>query len=204
MMFDLLLNRLSTTPELWNRLRWLVEAGFTGEHLAIARELRPWHGDHRRFLDLGCGTGEFAADFPAHRYIGVDPSLTYLRFAVRCRPGSYVATGGEALPFADQTFDAGLILGVLHHLPDATARLVMHEVYRVMRPGATILVMEDTPPPPGQNPLGHLMHALDRGGYIRHDADYQAMFGDGFDVVRRYPLRSGICDYAVYVLRRRP
>lgn len=81
-MLNPVLNRLSATPELWNRLRWLVEAGFTGEHLAIARELRPWRGDHRRFLDLGCGTGEFAADFPPHRYVGIDPSLTYLRFAV--------------------------------------------------------------------------------------------------------------------------
>lgn len=203
-MLNPILNRLSATPELWNRLRWLVEAGFTGEHLAIARELRPWRGDHRRFLDLGCGTGEFAADFPPHRYVGIDPSLTYLRFAVQRRPGTYLAASGDALPFADQTFDAGLILGVLHHLPDATARAVMREVYRVMRPGATVLVMEDTPPPPGQNPLGYVMHALDRGGYIRHDADYQAMFGDGFDIARNYHLRSGICDYAVYVLRRRP
>lgn len=144
-MFNILLNQLSATPELWNRLRWLVEAGFTGEHLAIARELRPWYGDHRRFLDVGCGTGEFAVNFPPHRYIGVDPSLTYLRFAVRRRPGTYIAAGGEALPFADRTFDAGLILGVLHHLPDAKAGAVMQEVYRVMRPGATILVMEDTP-----------------------------------------------------------
>jgi len=112
--------------------------------------------------------------------------------------------GGEALPFADRTFDAGLILGVLHHLPDAKAGAVMQEVYRVMRPGATILVMEDTPPPPGQNPLGHVMHALDRGGYIRHDADYRVMFEQGFDIARNYHLRSGICDYAVYVLRRRP
>ncbi|ACL25116.1 class I SAM-dependent methyltransferase [Chloroflexus aggregans] len=203
-MLNPVLDRLSTTPTLWNRLRWLVEAGFTGEHLAIARELRPWRGDQRWFLDLGCGTGEFAGDFPARRYVGIDPSLTYLRFAVQHRPGHYLAANGVALPFADQTFDAGLILGVLHHLPDATARTVIHEVYRVMRPGATILVMEDTPPPANENPLGHLMHALDRGGYIRFEADYQAIFGDGFDIVRNYHLRSGICDYAVFVLRRRP
>ncbi len=203
-MLNPIFDRLSNAPELWNRLRWLAEAGFTGEHLAIARELRPWHGDQRRFLDIGCGTGEFAVDFPAHRYFGIDPSLTYLRYAIRHRPGTYLAASGAALPFTDQTFDAGLILGVLHHLPDHTARSVMAEVQRVMRPGATILVMEDTPPPPDQNPLGHLMHAIDRGGYIRRDADYQAMFGDGFDIVRDYRLRSGICDYAVYVLRRRP
>jgi SAM-dependent methyltransferase len=196
------LDRLSAAPRLWNTLRWVVEAGFSGERLAIARELRPWDGDSRRFLDLGCGTGEFAGEFPAARYVGIDPSTGYLRFAAQNRPGSYIASSGEGLALADGSFDAALVCGVLHHLPDALARTAMGELARVLRPGATVLVMEDIPPPDGENPAGHLMHALDRGGYIRSDRDYVDLFGDGFAITRHYCMRSGICDYSVYVLER--
>lgn len=199
-----LLDRLSAAPSLWNLLRWVVEAGFQGERMAIARELRPWAGDRRRFLDFGCGTGEFAGAFPPDRYVGIDLSTTYLAFARRHRPGSYLASGGEALALADESFDAALICGVIHHLPDEIARAALGELRRALRPGAAVLVMEDTPPPAGENPAGHLMHALDRGGHIRGDAEYRALFGPGFAVARTYPMRSGICDYVVYVLTRLP
>jgi SAM-dependent methyltransferase len=198
------LDQVSAAPRLWNALRYVVEAGYQGEHAAIARELRPWAGDTRRFLDFGCGTGAFAAAFPAGRYVGVDLSLGYLRFAARHRPGSYVAGSVEALPLADASFDAALVLGVIHHLPDALARAGMAELARVLRPDAVALVMEDTPPPPGQNPAGQLMHALDRGGHIRGEAEYRAIFGPAFAVEQASTMRSGICDYAVYVLRRLP
>lgn len=198
------LDQLSAAPRLWNALRWVVEAGFGGERLAIARELRPWAGDRRRFLDLGCGTGEFAGEFPAGQYVGVDPSTGYLRFAAGNRPGSYLASAGQALALADASFDAALVCGVLHHLPDAIARAAMAELARVLRPGAAVLVMEDIPPPAGQNPAGRLMHAIDRGGHIRSEAEYRAVFGPTLSVERAYTLRSGICDYAVYVLERQP
>lgn len=201
---DSLLDRVSAAPRLWNTLRWVVEAGYGGERLAIARELRPWAGDQRRFLDLGCGTGEFAAEFPPARYVGADPATGYLRFAGRHRQGSYLASSGEALALADASFDAALVCGVLHHLPDPLAQGMMAELARVLRPGATALVMEDIPPPAGANPAGQLMHQIDRGGHIRDEAAYQAIFGPALAVERAYTMRSGICDYAVYVLTRLP
>jgi SAM-dependent methyltransferase len=201
---DAALDRLSAAPRMWNSLRWLAEAGFSGERLAIARELRPWAGDRRRFLDFGCGTGEFASDFPGAQYVGIDLSTGYLRFAAANRHGSYLASSGDALALATGAFDAALICGVIHHLPDAVARAAMGELARVLRPGATVLVMEDTPPPSGQNPAGHLMHAIDRGGHIRSEAEYRAIFGPALAVERAYHLRSGICDYAAYVLTRLP
>ncbi|MEI7644908.1 MAG: class I SAM-dependent methyltransferase [Chloroflexales bacterium] len=199
---DTLLDRLSATPKLWNILRWIVEAGFHGERLAIARELRPWAGDHRRFLDFGCGTGEFASAFPPARYVGIDLSTTYLRFAGDHRPGSYLASSGERLALAEASFDAALVVGVIHHLPDDVAAAALAELHRALRPGAIALVMEDIPPPDPWNLAGHLMHWLDRGGHIRSEADYRVIFGSGFAVERSYHMRSGICDYAVYVLTR--
>jgi SAM-dependent methyltransferase len=204
---DTLLTRISQMPSLWNVLRRIVEDNFRGEKAIIAQELAPWHDREtapRMFLDLGCGTGEFAPAFPANHYVGVDLSVTYLRYARQTYHGAFVASSGEYLALASEQFDAALVLGVLHHMPDDLAARCIQELYRVLRPGAVALVMEDIPPPGKGNPAGHLMHWLDRGGYIRDEADYRRFFAAGFDLLRTTTMRSGICDYGVYVLRRKP
>ncbi len=198
------LDRISQTPRLWNILRWIVEAGFRGERAVIQRELHPWRDIGRRmFLDFGCGTGEFADSFPSDYYLGVDLSPIYVRFAGQnSARRSFAVADGAMLSLANASFDAALVLGVLHHLPDEVARAAMNELHRVLRPGAMALVIEDVPPPDIWNIAGHVMHWLDRGGFIRNEADYRAIFGDGFTIIRSYPMRSGICDYSVYVLKR--
>lgn len=197
-----MLDNLSRNPRLWMLLRTLVEDGFRGEKAAIARELRPWDNVGKRlFLDFGCGTGAFAECFPAAQYVGFDPTDQYIFDAGRQQHGHFAQMLGQQLGFIDQQFDAALVLGVFHHLPDEIGRAAAAELHRVMRPGATLLVMEDSDPSWWNLP-GHLMHMLDRGDFIRTDADYRALFAPHFQVVRSYPMRSGICDYAVYVLER--
>jgi hypothetical protein len=88
-------------------------------------------------------------------------------------------------------------------MPDDLARATASELHRVLKPGATLLVMEDIPPPDGKNIPGHVMHWLDRGGFIRGDDDYRALLDPHFTLDRMYQMRSGICDYAVYVLERK-
>lgn len=196
------LDRVSRTPRLWNVLRWIVEAGFHGEHQVIARELQPFRDQQRRFLDFGCGTGEFAADFPAERYLGMDLTRAYVQYAGAMRSGSYGVMDGSALALQPTSFDAALVLGVFHHLGDDLVRASISELQRVLKPGGTLLVMEDIPPPTIWNLPGHMMHWLDRGDHIRSDADYRALFTPHFNVARSYTMRSGVCDYGVYVLKR--
>lgn len=198
------LDRISRTPRVWNSLRWIVEAGFHGEHAVIARELTPFRDQQRRYLDFGCGTGEFARDFPADRYVGVDLTPEYVQYAGAVQPGSYSVMDGSALALGAACFDAALVLGVLHHLPDQLVRRSVAELHRVLKPGGTLLVLEDVPPPTIWNVPGHVMHWLDRGDHIRSDADYRALFAPHFAVRRSYHMRSGICDYGVYVLERQP
>jgi hypothetical protein len=62
--------------------------------------------------------------------------------------------------------------------------------------------MEDIAPPDIWNIAGHAMHWLDRGGYIRSNADYRALMAPHFVPRSEYTMRSGICDYAVYVMER--
>lgn len=198
------LDKLSQDPRAWNMLRGFVEDGFRGEKQVIERELNPWRDPGQRlFLDLGCGTGLFAPCFPAGYYIGVDPAPYYVGYADKTGQGSYAVMDGVSLGLRDASFDAALVLGVLHHLPDPVVQAVVAELYRALKPGATLLVMEDIEPPPGSwNLGGRVMHWLDRGGFIRDDADYQRLLSPLFVPHKQYAIRSGICDYAVYVMER--
>jgi SAM-dependent methyltransferase len=202
-MLETVLDRLSESPQAWNILRRVVENGFRGEKAVIARELAPWRNvGTREFFDFGCGTGEFAPCFPPAHYTGVDLAPHYIQFAGTHYAGQFAVTSGAAIGLASERFDAALVLGVFHHMPDALVRTSVAELHRVLRPGATMLVMEDTPPPDRWNVAGHLMHWLDRGGHIRTNAEYRALLAPHFTVYRNYPMRSGICDYEVYVLER--
>jgi SAM-dependent methyltransferase len=202
-MFQQALDRISENPQVWNILRRVVEDGFRGEKAVIARELDPWRDAGRReFLDFGCGTGEFAPCFPPEHYTGVDLARYYVRFAGRTYAGRFAVTSGAAIGLDDGRFHAALVLGVFHHMPDALVRASVAELHRVSRPGATLLVMEDIPPSDPWNIAGRLMHWIDRGGHIRTDAEYRALLEPLFVVRRHYPIRSGICDYEVYVLER--
>ncbi len=199
-MLQQFLDAVARTPRSWNALRWIAEAGYIEHHRAIRAALAPQTADDRRFLDFGCGTGQFAHDFPAERYIGFDLTRPYIDWAAANRRGAFSIMDGTAVALQPGTFDAGLVIGVFHHLPDDIARACVAELHRVLRPGARLLVIEDVPPPTRWNVPGHIMHWLDRGGNIRSAAAYRALWSPWFAVRRAYAMRSGICDYSVYVL----
>ena len=95
-------------------------------------------------LDLGCGTGRFAALFAARfeaRVIGLDPALAMLR-AARQGAGSdnpfYAAARSEQLPLADGCCDLAWLSQMIHHVRDREA--CARELRRVLRRGGHVLV----------------------------------------------------------------
>ncbi len=125
----------------WNRMREEM-FGHRFDLLALAALLDPdW-----TVADLGCGTGELAANLaPFVRHvIGVDSSSEMLH-AARTRLGSMhhveLRSGQlEALPVDDQSVDAATAFLVLHHLPDPLA--VLRETTRILKPGGRLLLVD--------------------------------------------------------------
>ncbi len=124
----------------------LRPAGETWERLAelTLEQLGPV----RRLLDVGCGTGRFAA-FVAHRtgarVWGVDPSSDMLAQArARGVPGAgWKQAPAEHLPFKDGWFDAVHAHLVLHLVDDLEAAIA--EMVRVATGGGRVCAVSFRP-----------------------------------------------------------
>lgn len=101
-----------------------------------------------RVLDVGCGTGWFAAGLqkaaPEVFVAGLDLSSGMLSRARAAGAANLIQGDGTRLPFAAGALDVVCGRGVLHHLPDPSAAL--REWRRVLRPtGVLVLSSEPTP-----------------------------------------------------------
>lgn len=116
--------------------------GLTPEAMARTVEILSAELSGRQCLEIGVGTGRIG--LPLYRagveMTGLDLSMPMMRKLLekaRGDPFPLVQGSATRLPFREDTFDAGLIVHVLHLIPnwrDALAELV-----RVIRPGGVIV-----------------------------------------------------------------
>jgi ubiquinone/menaquinone biosynthesis C-methylase UbiE len=103
-----------------------------------------------RVIELGCGVGaqtvQLAARHPATRITAVDCSADSLAQAQELiwdqglNNVEFQKCDAYALPFADREFDGAFVCFVLEHL--AQPERALHELCRVLRPGARLHVFE--------------------------------------------------------------
>jgi ubiquinone/menaquinone biosynthesis C-methylase UbiE len=123
---------------------------FRPSHQAMLRRISERCGDRPlKILDVGCGTGVFAARireaFPKSRVCGVDlvrgmlhqGKARWKALAPHVQP---VQGDSERLPFATGVFDILTCANSFHHYPHQDRALV--EMHRVLRPGGRILLID--------------------------------------------------------------
>lgn len=103
-------------------------------------------------LEVGCGTGAVA--LAARRRMGaagevhgIDPSPEMITVARRKADQAGLSVEFrvgvvEALPFPDNTFEVVLSSLMMHHLPVDLKRPALAEIYRVLKPGGRLLVVD--------------------------------------------------------------
>ena len=127
---------LAAEPRTFDALRWILTAGYRGVKDVLHEE---GITEAASILDIGCGTGAMAGLFRPEGYVGVDTNPDYISRA-RSKNSRYrfEVVDGRALPFADGSFDAVVILAVIHHLDDIDARSLLQESRRVLAPGGVL------------------------------------------------------------------
>jgi demethylmenaquinone methyltransferase/2-methoxy-6-polyprenyl-1,4-benzoquinol methylase len=134
---------LSAALSFWQDPRW---------RRALVSAVAPRAGD--RVLDVATGTGMVAAELLARAdctVVGIDQSAEMLaaarrRFAAEADARVELIEGqAEALPFADESFDALTFTYLLRYVDDPAA--TMPELARVLRAGGRIASLEFGVPP---------------------------------------------------------
>jgi demethylmenaquinone methyltransferase/2-methoxy-6-polyprenyl-1,4-benzoquinol methylase/phosphoethanolamine N-methyltransferase len=110
-------------------------------------------GPGNKVLEVGCGTGTLTMAAkertgPEGEVVGIDASPEVLEIARRkiARAGMSITLKHgliEDIPYPDDQFDVVLSSFMIHHLPNDDLRLRgLAEVYRVLKPGGQLLVMD--------------------------------------------------------------
>lgn len=146
----------------------------------------------RDVLDLGCGYGgrtAFYADrFAPRSIVGVEIAREIVAAArdstarLTSHPRvHYVAAIGEALPFADASFDVVLSYDVFEHVADL--RVVLGECYRALRPGGLVVAAF----PPYFGPRAHHLDFITTLPFLHHVFSVATLVEASNDVVARHP-----------------
>jgi ubiquinone/menaquinone biosynthesis C-methylase UbiE len=118
-----------------------------------------------RVLDIGCNGGYLArllaaAVTPGGQVAGIDPSPTAIAYATRRAAANATFTVGAAqdLGEPDGSFDVVTSTLAVHHIPEADRAAAFSEMFRVIRPGGTLLIADFRPSRWHRGPHG-LRHA---------------------------------------------
>ena len=191
---------LSNYPRLFLFCRSLLEANFTAIRNTIQENLPT--DDHHRILDVACGPGAFSTLFNPDGYVGVDINSRYINHARQYFKGQFFIQDARMMKFEDGHFDKALVFGLLHHLSDEDVQSVLENLWRVLTPGGSVLVIEDIPTESNLNIIGHMLHWAENGHYIRPPAEYRRLLCPLFETNREEVFRSGVCDYYMAKLSR--
>jgi ubiquinone/menaquinone biosynthesis C-methylase UbiE len=173
----------------------------------LAAESGARHGN--RVLDVGCGTGYFTrlmaqAVAPGGSAHGVDASAkasAHAQRITRLDNCTFVAGIAEALDAPDGSYDMVVSSLMIHHLPETLRPRATSEMFRVLRPGGSVLVAEFRPP--GSRFGRRLVKGLTRHEAMaenRVDLLAPMVRDAGFDQLRS----GGIRPWTYFVQARKP
>lgn len=130
-----------------------------------------------RVLDLGCGTGTLTVllkqTHPDANVIGldVDPRILHIACTKARRAGveiTFTLAHAFQLPYPDNTFDRIVSSLMLHHLTTTQKQRTACEVFRVLRPGGSLHVIDFGRP---HSPYGRVASTVIRAFQLEEASD---------------------------------
>lgn len=123
-----------------------------------------------RCLDIGCGTGTMERLVNNHfsEMIGFDPSPTQIGQAKKLglKNCKFMVGNSTSLPYLDNSFDAILLVNVMHHIDPDKHIKTLAEAFRVMKKGGILLTYEHNPLHPLVYLRFYYCSQIDKGAHM--------------------------------------
>jgi len=157
-------------PAAYN-LWWRVVGGPAWAKVLVGQYIQPRAG--ARILEIGCGPGTIAGYLPDSEYVGFDMSSKYIEMARKRFPhAQFVCERVSQFSLAkQQSFDAVLALGIVHHLDDQEARQLFQIAYDALKSGGKLITFDGVWTN-DQSPAARWLLARDRGEHVRNEREY--------------------------------
>lgn len=139
-------------------------------------------------LDVACGTGRFLAQLararPEAHLTGIDLSRPYVEHARRLlaergADADVVVGNVESLPWRDGLFDAVVCIFLFHELPRDARRTAAAEMFRVLRPGGTLVVVDSAQ----RHDAPDIAAVLESFPRIYHEPYFRSFLSDPLDAL---------------------
>ncbi len=156
----------------------------------------------KRVLDVGCSGGGVSAELVSagvEDVWGIDPSPYLLKLAAAAYPQVKFVQGiAEETGFPDRRFDGATACFLFHEMPIKYVELSLNELYRILEPGALLIIGEPSPLQARRSRWEMFRRYGIRGLYFHwfahtihepfldtwHDCDLEKLFDrHGFDLV---------------------
>lgn len=178
------MRQLLQIPAVYASFAGLVTGNGRFRDIYVQKHIRPKSGD--KILDLGCGPGSILDVLPENcTYTGFDISRSYIDAARKHygnRASFFVSGVEESLVGALPDHDLAIATGVLHHLPDDLAQLLLRIAWSNLKPGGR-LVTSDGCFSENQPHLNRWVVSMDRGEFVRPAPRYRELAAAYFDEV---------------------
>lgn len=161
-----------SNPRVYEAFQLGVGAGRVRKELLGVLDVRAG----MRVLDIGCGPADILADLPDVEYVGVEPSVAYVRSAAERfgDRGRFVAGGIDVIAERDLgMFDRIFAKGVLHHVADDLAAQLFTVAARQLVPDGLVVTLDPTRTD-DQSRAARFMVGRDRGQAVRTPSAYAA------------------------------
>lgn len=165
----------------------------------LAKRLKKYRA--RKILDIGCATAFYRRELKVADYTGIDTNRHFITSATRRFPkDKFFLMDATALKFPDNTFDAVISKGVLHHLPSKKLIESLRESLRVCKRNGVVITLDAIAPTKNWNVIGKIIRNLDQGHHIKHASEYKKLLAkhfviDEFKIFSSFPYE--VCIYTI-------